>query len=588
MAPDDGIRRRSILAGATGAVASTSGCIGELRNIVGRERTGQLSLRISTVPAGDDPYAVRIANRLADDIERSGIATTVDLMAPDVLLREVLINHDFDIYVARYPSQGDPDELRSMLFSAYGEEPGWQNPFGFSDLGIDELLDEQRAAEGDERTETTREIQRRIVEQQPFTVVGFPERIGATRADRFAGWPESGPAKATEYLRLERVGEASTVEMLLRNDRITRNRNPIAAEYRDQGDPTGLLYEPLARSVGDDGRPLPWLARSITWDDTDPASATIRLRTTGWHDGEAVTASDVAFTYEFLADTSLGEFDSPAPTPWRRGRVSLVESVSAVSDAELRMTFGTGNRTVARRALSVPILPEHVWRERAGTADLAGIDLVGQTTEALVHSNEEPIGNGPLRFEDAVADESMSLTTFEDHFLYTGDTDGIPARFIGDRQLDRIEFTVVPSHEAAVEVLANGDADATADGLQASVVPTITQTPELSLGIRLDDPFYHVGYNCRRSPMTDPRFRQIVARHIDRAFIIEESLDGYGIPSEVPLKQQWRPEELRWDGGASLPFFGTNGDLDVESARAAFRDAGYQYEDEELIRRGQT
>jgi len=475
-----------------------------------------------------------------------------------------------------------------MLFSAYGEESGWQNPFGFSDLGIDELLDEQRMVEGDERTEITKDIQRRIVEQQPFTVVGFPDRIGATRTDRFVGWPDGGPADATEYLQLGRVGEASTVGMLLRNDRITRNRNPIAVEYRDQGDLTGLLYEPLVREVGDDEQPLPWLARSITWEDGDRASATIQLRTTGWHDGEAVTASDVAFTYEFLADTSLGEFDSPVPTPWRRGRISLVDSVDAVSDDELRMTFGTGNRTVARRALTVPILPEHVWRERAEAADLAGIDLIGQTTEALVHSNEEAIGNGPLRFEDATADESMSLAAFEDHFLYTGDTDGIPVRFTDDRQFDRIEFTVAPSHEAAVELLANDEADATADGLQASVVPAITRTPELSLGTRLADPFYHIGYNCRRSPMTDPRFRQIVAQHIDREFILKESLGGYGIPSEVPLKGRWIPEELRWDGEASLPFFGSDGELDVGSAQAAFREAGYQYEDGDLVRRGGT
>jgi peptide/nickel transport system substrate-binding protein len=56
----------------------------------------------------------------------------------------------------------------------------------------------------------------------------------------------------------------------------------------------------------------------------------------------------------------------------------------------------------------------------------------------------------------------------------------------------------------------------------------------------------------------------------------------------VPLKGQWVPEDLQWAGRATLPFFGTDGTLDPEAARDAFLEAGYQYEDDKLIRREGT
>lgn len=579
-------RRRTFLTGAAGVFVATSGCVGEVRNITGRERTTQLSLTISTVPAGDDPYAVRIANRLADDLERSGIDTTVDPMRPDVLLREILVNHDFDIYVSRYPSLGNPDELRSMLYSSYAEESGWQNPFGYSDITLDELLEEQRMVDDEERIETTREIQRHLVRDQPFTVVGFPDRIGAYRTDRFEDWAEGGPTELTDYLQLSGVDESTTLRLLIRNDRITRNRNPIAVEHRTQDDLTDLLYEPLVRSFHQGDVSMPWLARTIEIEsDSRPLSATIQLRETPWHDGEPVTAEDVAFTYEFLKDTALGDFDTPVPTPWRRGRLSLVESVTVESADQFEIDFTTSNESLVHRALTIPILPEHIWEERTETADIAGIDIAGQTTEALIHSNEDAVGSGPFMFEDATTDESISFVDFRDHFLYSDDTEGIPDRLSEEPAFERIEFTVIPSHDAAVRLLVEDEADGSADGLQADVVPQIVRNTDISLTIRSENPFYHIGFNCRRAPMTDPHFRRTIARHIDRSFIMDTSLGGYGIPSEVPLREPWVPEELRWDGEASLPFFGDAGELDTESARDAFREAGYQYEDDRLVRR---
>ncbi|WP_254840280.1 ABC transporter substrate-binding protein [Natronomonas marina] len=584
MSPGPALRRRALLAGAAGSLAAASGCVGELQNLVGRERRRQLSLSIATVPASQDAYAIRLANHLRENLESAGIGVSVSPMAPDVLLREVLVNHRYDIYVGRYPSRGDPDELRTLLHSAYGEEAGWQNPFGFSSVAVDDLLEEQRTVGGGERVATVRRLQDRVVELQPFTVVAFADHIAAARTERFDGWMAGGPTRPTDYLRLRRDGEESTLRPVVNDVRPTKNWNPLAVEYRNRSRVVDLLYEPLVRWPA--GSPVPWLARSVDWDEgAGSLTATVPLRETPWHDGEPVTPADVAFTYEFLTDTSLGGMDTPVPTPWRRGAVSLVDDAT-VRDGTIHMTFTTDNPAIARRALEVPILPEHVWSEYSDAADLAGIDLVGGTTEALVRTNEDPVGSGPLRFVSATTDRSLELETFESHFLYRGDTGGIPDGIAGPPAFDRAAFTVAPSEDAAAELLEAGDADATADGLHAGTVPRVTRTGALSLLVARAEPFYLLGYNCRRAPLSNQRFRRVVARHVDRESLVSSAFGGYADPAEAALKGRWVPDVLEWDGTARLSFLGEDGDLDVEAARAAFREAGYQYDGDRLVTRG--
>ena len=574
------LRRRALLAGAAGSLAAASGCIGEIRNLVGRDRNRQLSLSVATVPASRDAYAVRIANHLRENLEQAGIDVSVPLMKPDVLLRETLVNQEFDLVVWRYPGRGDPDELRTLLHSSYGEEAGWQNPFGFSDVTLDDALDRQRRLGGRERVEAVREIQNRIVEYQPFTVVGFADHIAAARTGRFDGWTNDGVTDATDYLRAERTGDERTLRPAIRDRRPTQNRNPIAVEFRDEASVLDLLYEPLVRRVDEEA--VPWLARTVEFDGS---TARLGLRETAWHDGTPLTADDVVFTYEFLQDTSLGGLDTPVPTPWRRGAVSLVDDISA-GDGELEIEFATDQPPVARRALEVPMLPEHVWTEYTDAADLAGIDIVGGTTEALVRANEEPVGSGPLRFVGATGERSLVLEAFESHFLARGDDEGIPDPYAGPPAFDRAEFDVAPSKETAVEVLQQGDGDVTADGLQADMVTQVSRSEAMSLLVSRADPFYFVGYNCRRSPLSNQRFRRVVARHLDRAFLVSAAFEGYADAAEAPLKHRWTPDDLAWDGAATLPFLGEEGDLDVEAARNAFREAGYQYEDGRLVTRG--
>lgn len=579
--------RRRLLAGIAGTAAgatATAGCLRRVRNVAGRDSSTQLGLELVTTPDDSDPHAIRIARHFAENLRAAGIDATVTAVSETALYRDVLFNHDFDVYVGQLPEPErlDPDVCYPLLHADFAAEPGWQNPFGFSDLSLSDRLDAQRAAAGDERRVAAVDLQESIAREQPFVTVAFPDALTAARRSRFEGWSSAGPTAPLGLLGLDRIGGGEpTLRLVTTDPRVTENRNPIAAEYRRHGTFVGLLYDPLVRPSSA-GR-LPWLARDWAWDG-EAGAFRVRLRDATWTDGEPVTAADVAFTYRFLADTSLGRAESPIPAPRFRGRSTLVADAVARADDLAVVTPATPNPEVAVRALTLPVLPAHVWRERTGPATVAGIEVNAETTEAVVHDNAEPIGSGPLAFVEAEPGERLVLERRDGHFL-TGTPDGIPDRFHGGPAYDRLELEWVMSDVAAVERVAEDVADATVSTLGPDTVPRIGREGGVRLASRRSLGFYHVGFNARRAPLSNPRFRRVAARLLDKAALVESAFRGYATPAATPLATSaWAAPSLAWDGGdPSVSFLGSGGELDVAAAREAFREAGYRYDDRDRL-----
>ncbi|GAB6880031.1 hypothetical protein JCM17823_23050 [Halorubrum gandharaense] len=592
--------RRSLLAGL-GVAASSAGCVGRVRNIAGRDSASQLTLELMTTPADADPHGIRIARHLSEHLEAVGIATRVNTVSEADLHRNVLLNHDYDVYVGQFSEAEpfDPDALYSLLHSRFAEETGWQNPFGLTELAIDEMLDEQRSVPESGRPGVVSELLETVAEVQPFNVVAFPDALTAVREGNFEGWETGRPTSASGLLQLEHAGEVDddepvTLGLATTDDRITENLNPIAAEYRRHGTFTDLLYDPLVRS--DSGNRIPWLAADWTWDgDTDTLRVT--LREANWHDGEPVTAEDMAFTYEFLADTSLGEAETPVPAPKYRGRSSLVESSRVIDDRTVELSLVSSSETVAQRLLEVPVLPAHIWSDLTAPATIVGIEIDEEATEAVVWNNEEPVGSGPLVFEESTAESEVTFHANEEHFLRQDPEStpgGIPPAYAGGPAYERMVIEVVPSDIAAVQAVGDGLADATASNLGPDAVPRIGREASAKLVSARSAAFYHVGYNVRQTPLSNPRFRGILSGLLDKQAIAEETFQGYAAPAATPLapSPQWVPSSLQWDDETGTdpkhPFYSENGELDADRVREELRDAGYRYNEAgELLARGQ-
>jgi len=307
--------------------------------------------------------------------------------------------------------------------------------------------------------------------------------------------------------------------------------------------------------------------------DWSANGAVVTLRETQWHDGEPVTGEDVVFTYKLLEDTLLAGADSPAPAPVFRGRTTMVEDVVTRDERQVEFEFAA-QENVAPRALTVPVLPAHVWRERAETADVSGIESDPQITEATVATNIPPVGSGPYRFVDRSERDYVALELVEDHFSRTVDS---LAEF--EPPAREMRVVVAPSPAGAVENVIGGELDFTLSAIppeymvepdgEASVTRTLSRNP------------YYVGYNARREPLSNASFRRAISMLIDKAWIAAEVFDGEAVPTATPIRdEEWVPASLGWRGSdPEVPFLGTDGQLDQQAVKNTFLDIGYRYDE---------
>lgn len=581
----EGLTRRRLLAGsatvAAGAVGVAGGCLSPIEDFLGGPKPEQVSLQIKTLPADFDSTATRIGRELAKRLEKVGVKTEIVLLPPEQLKRDVLLNQNFDVYVGTMEIPEDPDFLRPLFHSQYSENPGWLNPFGFTDVELDKLLENQRHQTGTFRRNTIKEAQEIVAREQPFVPLVTNKSITALGTDRFVGWDRFHARSPMWLIGLERStdedavsGSNASLTMAITDPRPTETSNPLRATFDRTDIATEMLYDPLARYY--DGGLRPWLAESWDWDAGGQKEVSVRLRSDlTWHDGKPLTPKDVKFTYTFLSDTAFDKPDSFAPAPGQWARTDLVESVDIVTDRMLKFTIDAA-RPVAERAFTVPLLPRHVWKSKTKVVSSDPL-----RTEALSWENPSPIGSGPMAFDARAKKESMRLVRYDEHPLNRDEDSQLTRRF-GGLAISDLKLLVAPSDVTAVNHVDVGTADITGPTLGSDTVDRIEGIDDVTSLIGPSRSIYHIGFNVREAPLRNPNFRRATARLLDKGKLAETVFHGYAEPLATPiLDEEWVPSGLQWRGNdPQVPFTGTNGTIDEPAAREYFRDAGFRYTDD--------
>ena len=568
-------RRDVIAAGSAGLVATSAGCVRRARNVATRDPVGPLSVTITTAVADYDREGIQIARRLAENLELVGIDASLRTVSREELRRSVLVNHDFELYVGRQPEFSDPDFLYELLHSRFAQESGRQNPFGLTSGTVDELLSRQRRAGAEDRPDAVAELLSVVARECPFAPICVPDEHRLVRDDRFAGWDDASLGDRLGYLGLEPLGEGDLRGVIL-DTLPTKNLNPLSVEFRNRGIFVDLVYDSLGALDGGDVRP--WLAEEWCWEDR---TATVTLREgVEWHDGESLDAHDVAFSYRLVADTSLGTGSMPAPAPRYRGLASIVEELEVEDGRTLSITVGAEPEPGVR-AFLVPVLPEHVWEDRTDDATLFGFRSTPGTTEAIVTDNVPPVGSGPFAFADRTERDWLALDRVDDHFSRT-------AEELPEATVERLRATVHPRSTSAIEAIEADDADVTVSTLEAHSIAEVTETDAVRLVTQPPRTYYYVGFNVRSAPFANPEFRTILARLLDKAWLVEEVFEGQASPIASPATEEWLPDSLVWeDGDPVAPFLGDDGEPNVSATRGAFERAGFSYDGEgRLLARG--
>lgn len=214
------------------------------------------------------------------------------------------------------------------------------------------------------------------------------------------------------------------------------------------------VYERLA-DLGPGSSPLepsayrPGLAQR--WERIDSLAWRFHLRPDArWHDGQPVTADDVAFSFEAYADSTL---DSPA-----RSEVAGRVRASAEDSITVRVTFTQPSpEQLYDATYYVRILPRHVW------ASIPRDQWAADT--AVAHL----VGSGPYRVRDWRRGQSLTLIA---------DSAASQGRRTAIR---RAVWRFVPDPDAALNLILGHEADL----LEAVGAPNRAQRVSADTSFRL-------------------------------------------------------------------------------------------------------
>jgi peptide/nickel transport system substrate-binding protein len=334
------------------------------------------------------------------------------------------------------------------------------------------------------------------------------------------------------------------------------NLNPFIGAETSSYEIWMLNYDFLV-GYGLDLQPVPALAES--WETSaDGKVWTFHLRRgVTWQDGEAFTADDVAFTYNYIIENEMGAYSS---------LTTFIDKVVAVDDATVDIRCSQPKANVLRTW--IPILPEHIWSKVRPSAAGSG------------YVNKPPIiGTGPFQVVESKKGDYVKLQA--------------SPTFWGQKPtVDEILFVTYQNPDTMTQDLLNGSLDA-AWGIPSAQFPKLQQEPGMTaIAYNLIN-WDYLAMNCYVPPaggksrgnpaLRDPAFRQALNHALDKQRLVDVAWAGHAtVGSTLMTPDTWVDPDYHWQPPADVTFA-----FDPPKAQAMLDAAGYKDADGDGIREGQ-
>lgn len=329
------------------------------------------------------------------------------------------------------------------------------------------------------------------------------------------------------------------------NDAITFN--PMFMIETPEYETAGDVYDMLLGWDADDMSTVPSLASEwaqsedgLTWTFTIRDDAT-------WHDGEPLTAHDIAFTYNWIIDNGVGSYIDYLP---------FTDEITAADDTTL--LWSTTQPTGA--PLYPPfiyIMPEHIWSEFEDKADARAWKGFPDT-----------VGSGPFELVEWRRGDFWRLEANPDYW------DGAP-------KIDELIYRVFQNEETMVQALQQGEIDF-AEDVPPSLFESLEGDPDITAHEAGASYFIQMstnqcteaiaycadtGFNAHPA-LQDPQIRLAMEYAIDRQTIVDRVRLGYAEPaSTVIINPRWHldpPNQVAFDLAEANRILDEAGYLDTD------------------------
>lgn len=364
-----------------------------------------------------------------------------------------------------------------------------------------------------------------------------------TQADSSANTVAEAPAGQTEETKTQNGTKTVTMAVTSAWDTLI----PFNTTSASSDAVIELMFDKLI-VVKSDGSFGPRLASEWSIDDETHTKITFKLNENAkWQDGQPVTADDVVFTGEVMANPDINVVRRSKIAPFT-GTVdgkrdeSQEFGVKKIDDHTVEFTMI--NPAPLDYMLDIMfrdfyVLPKHL--------------LEDVPAEEMLTNDfwKKPIGSGPCIYEDEISGERISFTANSDYYLQAPDFDRLVVKVVASSNLlsglMNGEIDLVGGNGT---VLAYNDWEMakTQDNLVAESIPTLSYT--------------YMSVNTKHFPQ---EVRQAINMAINRDALVNNLMHGEGIPAPGPLAPSHRyfNEEL-----LPIPY-------DIEKAKQMIIDAGF-------------
>lgn len=299
------------------------------------------------------------------------------------------------------------------------------------------------------------------------------------------------------------------------NPFLNSSRGPGTAKMK-------LVYASLLEK--DETSDVSWLAQSWSYDGNYYTFTLYEGQT--FHDGEALTTEDVAFTIDYYEEFT------PITSYLGTGEDFIIEGYEIVDDLTIIIEVKEANADTLSNLGAFVIIPKHIWED--------------------VEDPYSYTGDGYLVGSGAYTVGSYDGATGSYQFLaYEGWVNGIQAT---------AEIQFVPVSDAVL-AFENGEIDYTS--LPADLSEMYTENEEIGLLEQANDTGYKMLINFEALPeFLDIELREAIYAAIDRQSIVDNVFRGNGTVGSagyVPSTSAFYNEDVvsyEYDPEAALEVFG--------------------------------
>ncbi len=274
-------------------------------------------------------------------------------------------------------------------------------------------------------------------------------------------------------------------------------------------------------------------------------------------DGEKVTADDVVFSYQLLADKSYtGRYGSVVKDlvgykEYSKGKTEEFKGVVAVDEYTVKFSFTEPLRTNLANC-AFEIMPEHYYGANWKVGDTKSIEAI--TTK--------PIGSGPYTLEKFQEKEFVSLKRNPNYYGEGYYIENIVCKFV-DQTTDIVELAA-----QNVDLLPGVIDPEKINEAKSKDFITFNQYDRSGYG--------YTKFNCESGPTADKKVRQALYY----GFNIKEFVNSYykdEATGDVLASVQYHPfSQVSWGIDDKLVSEMTEYDFDLEKAKALLDEAGWK------------